>query len=42
MYKSLDKLWNDTLKIIKEEITVPSYYDMSEGEFEELKTSIQP
>lgn len=29
-------------QIIKEEITVPSYYDMSEGEFEELKTSIQP
>lgn len=29
-------------QIIKEEITVSSYYDMSEAEFEELKTSVQP
>ena len=29
-------------QIIKEEITVASYYEMSEDEFQELKTSVQP
>ena len=41
-----DDVHNEVLdvrdQIIKEEITAPSYYDMSEAEFEELKTSVQP